>query len=120
MSDMSVDQILSQMRTMRMQAQARLQTTEPALSQGLSPMTATGAAPAATQFADLLTRAVNGVNDLQNASSQLRQRFDEMDPNVDIAQVMVASQKASLGFTAVSQVRNRMVAAYQEVMSMSI
>jgi flagellar hook-basal body complex protein FliE len=42
------------------------------------------------------------------------------DPNVNLVDVMIASQKASVAFEATVQVRNKMVEAYQEVMRMSI
>jgi flagellar hook-basal body complex protein FliE len=39
---------------------------------------------------------------------------------VDLAEVMVAMQKSSLSFEATVQVRNKVLSAYQEVMSMSV
>jgi flagellar hook-basal body complex protein FliE len=42
------------------------------------------------------------------------------DESVDLGDVMVSMQKASLSFEAVVQVRNKVLSAYQEVMSMSV
>jgi len=42
------------------------------------------------------------------------------DENTDLAQVMVSMQKASLSFEAVTQVRNKLLSAYQEVMNMQV
>jgi len=42
------------------------------------------------------------------------------DPNVSLADAMIASQKASVAFQATVQVRNKLVAAYEEVMRMSV
>ncbi len=42
------------------------------------------------------------------------------DPNVSLAEVMIARQKASIAFEATVQVRNRLIKAYEEVMSMSV
>ncbi len=69
-------------------------------------------------FADMLSKAVNNVNELQQNSSALRTAYDMGDPNVDITRVMVASQKASVSFEALTQVRNRVVKAYEDIMNM--
>jgi flagellar hook-basal body complex protein FliE len=37
-----------------------------------------------------------------------------------VADVMIAIQKSNLSFQATTQVRNKLVAAYQEIMSMQI
>jgi flagellar hook-basal body complex protein FliE len=42
------------------------------------------------------------------------------DPQVDITQVMIQMQKASVSFEAMNQVRNRLVSAYQDIMNMPI
>ncbi|MGZ5030965.1 MAG: flagellar hook-basal body complex protein FliE, partial [Methylobacter sp.] len=42
------------------------------------------------------------------------------DTNVSLAEVMVASQKASVSFQAMLQVRNKLVEAYKDVMNMPI
>ncbi|MEM1090161.1 MAG: flagellar hook-basal body complex protein FliE, partial [Pseudomonadota bacterium] len=42
------------------------------------------------------------------------------DPNANLAEVMVALEKASVSFEGVKQVRNRLVAAYQEIMNMPV
>ncbi|MDD3575688.1 flagellar hook-basal body complex protein FliE [Halothiobacillus sp.] len=109
---MSVDQILSQMRVMRQEATQRL--AQPAsVPPAVSPA-------GGDSFSSLLTKAIGQVNDLQQNSSQLKTRFELGDPNVDLTQVMLASQKASLGFNATLQVRNRLVQAYQDIMNMPV
>ena len=40
------------------------------------------------------------------------------NPTVSLEQTMVAMQKAQIGFAATLQVRNRLVQAYSEIMSM--
>jgi flagellar hook-basal body complex protein FliE len=47
-------------------------------------------------------------------------RFEMGDPKVDLSQVMISQQKANISFQAVSQVRNKLVSAYQEIMNMPI
>jgi flagellar hook-basal body complex protein FliE len=42
------------------------------------------------------------------------------EPNVDITRVMIAAQKSSVSFEALTQVRNRVVKAYEDVMNMPV
>jgi flagellar hook-basal body complex protein FliE len=42
------------------------------------------------------------------------------DPNVSLSEVMIASQKSSLAFSAMVEVRNKFLEAYKEVMSMPV
>lgn len=71
-------------------------------------------------FSDMLSQAVGGVNDLQQNANQLRTAYDMGDPNVDITRVMIASQKATVSFDALTQVRNRVVKAYEDIMNMPV
>jgi len=50
----------------------------------------------------------------------LAQAYELGQPGVDITQVMVAMQKSSLSFQALTQVRNKVVDAYQTIMNMPI
>lgn len=71
-------------------------------------------------FSKLVKSAVNQVNETQHASSKLKTAFEMGDPNVTLADAMIASQKATVAFEATVQVRNKMVKAYEEIMRMSI
>lgn len=71
-------------------------------------------------FGDMLKQAVNQVNDLQQTSSDMRTAYESGDPNMDITRVMIASQKASVSFEALTQVRNRVVKAYEDIMNMPV
>lgn len=71
-------------------------------------------------FGDMLKQAVNQVNDLQQTSGHMRTAYEQGDPNVDITRVMIASQKASVSFEALTQVRNRVVKAYEDIMNMPV
>tara|TARA_R110002110_G_scaffold33533_1_gene114776 strand:+ start:92598 stop:92936 length:339 start_codon:yes stop_codon:yes gene_type:complete len=71
-------------------------------------------------FSNIFQSAIGSVNDLQQHSSNLVKRFEANDPTVDVTEVMIAMQKSSLSFKAMSQVRNQVVNAYQEIMSMPI
>ncbi len=101
-----VNNLLAQMRALTAQAQ------------GIP------AAPAKTEekgsFSSLLTTSLNQVNGLQKDAGQKAESFERGDPNVAIGEVMLAMQKANLSFQAVTQVRNRLISAYQDVMNMPI
>lgn len=71
-------------------------------------------------FGDMLGNAVNNVNELQQQTNELRTAYDMGDPNVDITRVMIAAEKSSVSFEALTQVRNRVVRAYEDIMNMPI
>lgn len=71
-------------------------------------------------FGDLMTKAINNVNDVQQKSSSMADAYEKGVAGVDITDVMIASQKASVSFQAMVQVRNKLVEAYKDVMSMPI
>jgi flagellar hook-basal body complex protein FliE len=68
-------------------------------------------------FADLLTEAVGQVQHLeQQAKSAIEGLISGR--GVDVHEAMIASQKAGMGFELVLAVRNKALAAYQQVMGM--
>ncbi len=73
----------------------------------------------ADSFGDLLKRSVDAVNSRQQFADQLAQSF-EVGETTDLADVMIARQKASLSFQAMVTVRNRLVEAYKDVWNMPI
>lgn len=76
-------------------------------------------APAATaDFSELLKNSIARVNELQQNAATMSTALEQGVPGVDLTQVMLEVQKASLSFRAMTEVRNRLVSAYQEVMSM--
>ena len=108
MSDnMAIQQVLAQMRSL----QAQVGGVE-------STAAATGAAP--LDFAAILKQSVERVNELQQESASLKEAMERGDPDVSLPQVMIASERASVAFQATLQVRNRLVQAYQDVMSMPV
>jgi flagellar hook-basal body complex protein FliE len=79
------------------------------------------AAPAQKgSFGDLLKQSIDGVNETQQKAGQLSTAFERGDPGVDLAQVMIQGQKADLAFRGMTEVRNKMVDAYKEIMNMSV
>ena len=110
MSDVAINQVLSQMRSMQ------------ALAQGQSVGTGslgTEAVPS-SQFSNLMTQSISDVNASMQESKALTSAFERGDPSVSLAEVMITAQKASLQFTGMTEVRNKLLNAYQEVMNMPV
>lgn len=72
------------------------------------------------KFSDLMSQAVGKVNEVQQASGAMQKAYLTGDPNVDITDVMIASQKSGVAFDAMVQVRNKLVDAYKDVMNMPV
>ncbi len=70
-------------------------------------------------FGELMQRAINEVNETQMQASSLTRAF-ELGENVDLSQVMIAVNKSRVSFEALTQVRNKLLSAYQDVMNMSV
>lgn len=118
MSDsMKVDSILNQIRAIRQQTQAPNLGDVPA-AQALK-QTPSGAAERA-QFGDMLQTAIESVNASQQHSSKMQTAYQRGDEDVSITEVMINMQKADVSFKALTEVRNKVVDAYQEVMRMSV
>lgn len=71
-------------------------------------------------FHKVMEQAVGKVNEVQQASSAISKSYLQGDPNIDVTDVMIASQKASVAFESMVQVRNKLVEAYRDVMNMPI
>ncbi|MFA5988109.1 MAG: flagellar hook-basal body complex protein FliE [Sphingomonas sp.] len=73
----------------------------------------------APSFADTLNQALQGVNATQNRAGQVSEAY-ERGEEIDIAKVMLARQEASVSFEATLQVRNKLLSAYRDIMSMPV
>lgn len=71
-------------------------------------------------FSDLLKTSIDAVTAEQNKANDMRTAFEKGDPDVDLSEVMLQAQKASLSFQAMTQVRNKLVEAYKEVIQMPL
>ncbi len=111
MSEMQIQQVLAQMRALAQSGRV----------EGTAPLAQTQQkSDAGAEFAATLRDAIRGVNQIQQESNSLQTRFELGDKNVSLPQIMVAMNKSSVAFEATMQVRNRLLAAYQEVMSMQV
>lgn len=76
--------------------------------------------PSSANFGDLLSQALNNVNDIQQNAGALKNALETGDRSVTLAETMIASQKAGIAFEATVQVRNKLVEAYKSIMSMPV
>jgi flagellar hook-basal body complex protein FliE len=73
----------------------------------------------ANDFGDLLGKMVGKVSDLQAHADQSIQSLATGE-NKGLHEVMLAVEKASISFQMLTQVRNKAVEAYQEIMRMPV
>ena len=88
-----------------------------AIAQGKS---SAAAQAAGADFGQALKAAIDQVNAAQQQAQQLTQEFASGESNVNLQDVMINLQKASLSFQQMVQVRNKLVTAYQDVMNMPV
>nr|BFD60881.1 flagellar hook-basal body complex protein FliE [Bdellovibrio sp. CKG001]BFD64294.1 flagellar hook-basal body complex protein FliE [Bdellovibrio sp. HM001] len=70
-------------------------------------------------FADTLKDAVGSVNEMQKASDKAMQNLATGKTD-NVADVMIAAEKADIALKVMVQVRNKIIDAYQEVMKMQV
>ncbi|YCA20723.1 flagellar hook-basal body complex protein FliE [Vibrio sp. AK197] len=70
-------------------------------------------------FSNALTSVLNVVNEHQSIASTAMTDV-ETGKSDDLVGAMVASQKASLSFDALLQVRNKVVGAFDDIMKMPV
>lgn len=102
--------VLNQMRAIRAQTQAELNVNVREVAE---------APKSGADFSVLLRSAVDSVAELQNDASAKANAFVRGETN-DLVGVMLAQQKSSIAFQALTQVRNKVVSAYQDIMNMPI
>jgi len=108
MSTSGIDKMLSELRSAAAQASGGREAAPGATS------------PGAPDFAAMLRSSIDSVNDAQRAANGARRAFDADAPDANLQDVVVAMQKASLSFQTMVQVRNRLVSAYQDIMSTQV
>ncbi len=106
MSSMQIQQVLAEMRSLQARAS------------GVSEAPAAGVQP--SDFAHLMKHAVDEVSTMQNQATALADAYEAGDKSVDLTKVMLEVQKAGLAFRAMTEVRNKLVDAYTQVMNMSV
>ena len=104
MNKISNEQLLSQIRSLGRELQVAA-APEP---------------PATTGFGDLLKTSLDAVNEAQQHSRELKVGFETGTGDASLVDVMIASQKADIAFRAVTEVRNKLITAYQDIMNMPV
>jgi flagellar hook-basal body complex protein FliE len=120
MSSLQIDSVLAQIRSLQSQAKIGMPSVRPVQDlAGAAGAKGVGAA-AQPSFASVLKSGLDKVNESQATATRLATAFEKGVPGVELSQVMLESQKASVSFRAAVEVRNRLVSAYQEIMNMPI
>ncbi len=109
MSQMEIDKVLTQIRTLRAEASGSTQVASPAIGAG-----------GGASFASVLRSGLEQVNAAQSRARDMATAFEQGKPGVELPQVMLEMQKASVSFRAAVEVRNKLLSAYQDVMNMPV
>lgn len=79
-----------------------------------------GAPEKSQQFSDILFNNINEINQLQGTAKSQAKSYVAGTSDIGLNDVMVSLQKSSLALNLGVQVRNKMVSAYQDIMSMAV
>ncbi|KPQ25020.1 MAG: flagellar hook-basal body complex protein FliE [Halomonas sp. HL-48] len=71
-------------------------------------------------FGGELQASIQRINQLQLNANSKAMAFQAGDPDIELGDVMVDMQKASVASQMGLQVRNRLVSAYRDVMNMQV
>lgn len=107
MSEIDTSEILSQLRSLAAKAQSVQDVNQSNATQHVD-------------FSNLLKQSIDSVNEVQQNSGDLKKRFELGDQSVNLVDVTIASEKAKVAFTAMTEVRNKLIKAYQDIMNMPI
>ncbi len=107
MNQISSEHLLQQIRTLG----SELQVGKPDVQQPQDSQSG---------FSNMLKTTLDAVNDSQSRSSELKAGFLNGTGEASLAEVMIASLKANLQFRAVTEVRNKLITAYQDIMNMPV
>jgi flagellar hook-basal body complex protein FliE len=87
---------------------------------GLGDLNSIQGNPSSQNFAELLSNAIGTVNEMQLESRNAQKAFEMGDKSLSLADVMVAKEKSGIAFEATIQVRNKVLEAYKQIMSMPV
>lgn len=109
MSQVEIDRVVAQIRALRQRAVGADSQSVDSLTHATS-----------GSFSSVLKNGLDAVSAAEQTARASAAAFERGAPGVDLASVMIDMQKANVGFRAAVEVRNRVVAAYQDVMNMPI
>ena len=107
MSSIQISQVLAEMRALQARASG-------------APMEAPQSIAGPSEFANMMMSQVDNVAKMQNSAHALANSYEAGDKSVDLTKVMLEVQKAGLAFHAMTEVRNKLIDAYTQVMNMSV
>ncbi len=71
----------------------------------------------APAFSEMFSGMINSVNELQNSSAQAQNAFLSGEP-IELHQVMIKAEEAGVSMDLLLEIRNKLLAAYQEIIRM--
>jgi flagellar hook-basal body complex protein FliE len=89
------------------------------LTPNLAPTATPGARPSDGSFSSLLGRMVSEVSHKQSVAAQAVAGLQSGQP-VTLHQAMISMEEASVSFTLMAEVRNKLLESYQELMRMQV
>ncbi len=107
MSSIQISQVLAEMRALQARASG-------------APMEAPQSIGGPSEFANMMKGHIDNVAKMQNSAQALANSYEAGDKSVDLTKVMLEVQKAGLAFHAMTEVRNKLIDAYTQVMNMSV
>ncbi len=99
---------------------AEMQAAMAAARAGAAAKPQVAASAGKIDFANVLKNTLDGVAETQNKASALQEAFVLGDDKVSLSDTMIAMQKANIALQATVQVRNKVVAAYNDIMNMQV
>jgi flagellar hook-basal body complex protein FliE len=105
-----IDGMLAQLR-----AGAALAAGKPSAATTTSSVSAGG-----IDFSSVFKSSLDQVNNAQQHAAKLARDFEIGAPGANLTEAMISMQKATISLQYTVQVRNKMVAAYQDIMNMPV
>jgi flagellar hook-basal body complex protein FliE len=94
-------------------------TTQPIQVQQKTNVINTNSNTSKPSFADALKKSIEQINESQNESDKMTEAL-ATGKNVELHDVMISAQKASVTMSLAVEVRNKAIEAYQEMMRMQV
>jgi flagellar hook-basal body complex protein FliE len=116
-NDINSSSMMLQMRSMSDMAASKV-TPLPISNEGLPGIK--DSTDQSVEFGSLLKSALQQVNNIQGASADLRGDFIAGKEGVNLAEVMIASEKSSVAFGVTLEIRNKLLKAYEEVKNIRV
>ncbi len=107
----NIESVLSQIREYQAQAAAgvKIQPDAHSIAKTADPV----------DFTDSVKSALREVNATQQVAKSMRTAY-ERGEDIPLTDVVLSMQKSSLAFEATLQIRNKVLKAYEEIMSMPV